>query len=224
MNLAEIIEEVAIVAPGNNMEKRLKSFVNRAQRAICSRYDFTFLHDRIPVTMDAGATSVSLPIGFKRLTTEQSPISYTFGAYDIPVFVVSREQTEIWYPWLCNVNQTAFPPIPFPVQCVFMEQDGPGNSWTINIPGQIASPQALTFNVSAYWYPEDLDRGTDTSAVTNDGLLCEALLSKAKSLAYAATNPSDPNMTACLALYEQHLKSAMYTDAAIMFQGRCARM
>jgi len=227
MSLSEILQEIGELSNrGNALQSNIRGFVNRAQRSICSRRDWQWMHDRKPVSIPDGETSGPMPSGFKKLSDEASPISYSMGNFDIPVTVTSRSRLEMWFPWPYQFNITTYqqPGIPLPILIVFMEMDGPSNGWRLHIPPQFAQHQALSFNVSGFYYPEDLNLGTDSNFITDNGDLCEALINKAKSLAYFAEDPASKQGIAAQALYEYHLSTAMYTDAAVAYQGRPLRM
>lgn len=226
MTISEILIEIGeLSVRGQNMQSNLKGFVNRAQRAISQRRNWSFMHDRSTATVAAAATSVDLGADFKSLSEERSPVTYTdasFGNSNVPVKVASREEVESWWPWPWPFGPVLVP-IPgsyLPIRVVFIEQNGPGGNWTLNIPPQFAATAALVFNLSAYWYPAPLVAGTDHNGLTDHGDLAEALLNRTRALAYAAEDASDKRAVACLELSEAQIKSAAYSDERIKSAGR----
>lgn len=182
------------------------------------------MHNRLTFTIPSGSLNVSLGATFKQLSSEQSPVSYTYGIYNLPVTVASREQVEAsgaW--WTTYQNFTPTPGGTWPIRVVFIEQNAGGN-WTINLPPQCVQGSETPFNVSAYYFPADLALGTDSNALTNHGMLADALLNKAKAIAYAAEDPTDKRVAASLALYEDYFRQACYEDNAQQFGGRTLRM
>ena len=184
----------------------------------------------VPVTTTTGGTggtialrSVSLGGTFKQLSGERSPVSYqdptSSSPFPIPVQVVSRPAADR----TATVPYSNAQPTAYPIQSVYLEQNGPGGQWALYLPAQYA-PTPITFQVSAYYYPADLTLGTDHNALTDHGDLCEALVNLAKARAYFAEEVDSPKGTAALALYEQAYKSASYSDVAQGFGGRQLRM
>ncbi len=171
------------------------------------------------------AGGVSAPLGdtFKELSSEKSPVSYTdasLGQSNVPVKVASREEIESWWPWPWPFGPILVP-IPgsyLPIRVVFIEcNDG---QWAINIPPQFAATNTLVFNVSAYWYPPDLLLGTDRNSLTDHGDLAEALIARAKAMAFFAEDPTDKRGMACMLNYQQLYKSALYADERQKTAGR----
>lgn len=228
MTLSDILQEVGeidtAIAKGGALDGRmntsLRNMVNRAQRAICRRRNWNFMRDRRTATVASGNTSCNLGDAFKELSSEQSPVSYTYGVYNLPVLVTSREALEargIW-PWL---DGPFFIPIPggvWPIRTVFIE--GTSAGWTLNIPVQFAPTTDVVFNISAFYYPADLILATDHNQLTDDGELAEALLHKTRAIAYAAADPSDKRVAAAEQIYEQRFISACYSDGHQTYAGR----
>lgn len=230
MTLAEIIYECGELGRSGGTGQRVlsdwKGFINRAQRQIADRANFTFLHDRRAVVITSGSTSVALGANFKELSGEQSPVSFAVGGYNAPVIVTSRERTEILGLWP-SPNVPYAPPLPgghMPLQVVFLETNGPGGQWALNVPPQYSVTSDATFNVSAYWYPGDLTQGEDHNALTDHGILSEALVNLAKSIAYRAEEPDNPKGVAAKQIAEEAIREALYSDGAKRFAGRTMRM
>lgn len=226
MTCSDLTREISELGVRNGrFDMDYRGWINRAQKTIASRRNWTFMHNRGQFTIPSGSTSVSLGSTFKQLSSEQSPVSYTYGIYNLPVYVASREEIEgrgIW-PW---TNGPTFQPTPggaWPIRVVFIEQNSGGN-WTINIPPQFAPQLDLTFNVSAYFYPADLALGTDHNALTDNGFLGDALLNLVKSIAYSSEDSTDKRVMGCRALYEDYFNQAAYEDAARQYSGRTLRM
>lgn len=227
MTLSEVIYECGEL--GNQsirVESDWKGFVNRAQRRIAQRRNFTLLHDYRPVTVASGQTSVLLGRNFKQLSEEESPVSFNYGQYQLPVKVTSRARIQGLGFWPLQ-NGPLCLPAPYgyiPIQVVFLERNGPGGQWQLCIPPQYSVTTNLVFNISAYWFPEDLNLGDDHNALTDHGDLCEALINLTKAMAYFAEETDNPKGTAAMALYEQAFESACYSDVAQSMGGRTLRM
>ena len=96
-------------------------------------------------------------------------------------------------------------------------------AWTLNIPTYFSNTSAITYNVSAYWYPTDLLLGTDQDQMTNDGNLSEALLALTKAMLYEADVELDESgklANRYRTIAEQHLARAANDDARRKIAGR----
>jgi hypothetical protein len=185
----------------------------------------------VPVNVTTAGTggtitfrSVGLGSTFKCLASEKSPVTYDdptgTNPRPIPVDVISRAiSNRIGYynPSVNTVTNS------YPIQYVFLELNGPTGEWGLYLPPQY-QPVAITFNVSGYFYPADLSLGTDSNALTNHPMLEEALINMTKARAYFAEEVDNPKGTAALALAEQAIRSAQYSDAAQEFSGRPIRL
>lgn len=226
MDLESIIREVSYSAKDAQVQLDLKSFVNRAIRTISERANFSAMHDRRPVTIAPGFSSTPLGVSFKQLSEEDSPISFQYGTYFLSVLVTSRARVE-----LAGIYPFPNGPLSFPVpggytpyRVVFLERNGPGGQWTLNIPSQFNSTLPSVFWISAYWYPNPLVKGDDENAMTRDGNLSEAIIRMAAHYAFRAVNPTDPRGDAAKAQAEEAISHAMYTDVFISNAGRSMRM
>lgn len=224
MQLSEIIREIGELSVRSAaQDSDYKSLINRAQRGIAQRNNWSFLHARRQASVLSGATSVRLGPTFKQLSEEKSPVSYTdssLGQSSVPVKVSSREEIESWWPWPWPFGPILVP-IPgsyLPIRVIFIENNN--GEWTLNIPPQFAASSTLVFNISAYWYPNDLQLGTDRNAITDHGDLCEALINRARALAYFAEDPTDKKGIASMNAYQQYFKSALYADEKQKTGGR----
>ena len=185
----------------------------------------------VPVNVTTAGTggtitfrSVSLGSTFKCLSNEKSPITYDdptgTNPRPIPVDVISRAiSNRIGYynPSFNTVTNT------YPIQYVFLEQNGPSGEWALYLPEQY-QPVAITFNVSAYFYPVDLALGTDSNALTNHPMLEEALINLTKARTYFAEETDSPTGIAAMAMAEQAIRSAQYADVTQEYSGRPLRM
>lgn len=175
--------------------------------------------------MLANATSVNLPTTFKELAPEKSPITFTdptLSQFPRPVQIRSRAELEAMAPGYQAyvTNSPAGYGTPY---YVFLEQNDNGR-WTLNIPAAYPVLTNITYVVSCYLFPADLSLGTDTSAVTTDAELAEALINWVKAKAFTAENALDPQGAACMALYEQAVQRAMSQDARRRLAGRPVHM
>lgn len=223
MTLEEIIYEVMEVGVKSAVtDQRARQYINRAQRWVCDKWNFTWMFNRVQVTIPSGYTSTKLDANFKQLNNEQSPVSFQYGPYPLPVVVTSRAKIESYgiFPWLETQFTYPLPGGYLPIRVVFLEQDGPGGQWTFNIPPQYSITGPAVFNVSAFWYPSPLEQGSDSNAMTLDGDLQDALINRAKAIAYNAEEVDNPKGAAAQALAEASLTRAKYADSERRFGGR----
>lgn len=228
MDLESILHEIGDLSVRSiAQESDYVNLVNRAQRSICQRNSWSWMHQQRQANVLAGAVSVNLDPTFKALTEEKSPVSYTdasLGQSNVPVKVASRQEIESWWPWPFPFGPVLVP-IPgsyLPIRVVFIERDPTG--FKLFIPPQFAATSTLVFNLSAYWFPDDLALGTDHNPLTDSGDLGEALINRAKAMAYFAEDPTDKRGIACLQMYQDLYKSALYADTAQRFAGRVLHM
>lgn len=227
MTLFEIVQEVgelSLKSPATEMNVR--SYVNRAIRAIAQRANWSFMHDIQQVTLPANNTSVTMPSNFKELSREDSPISFTYGLYRLPVTVTTRSRIESAGLWPL-MNGPLSMPLPggyLPVRVVFMERNGPGGAWTLNVPPQFIITQAMVFNVQGYFFPPELQSMTDSNAFTNQGELVEAVIARAKAIGYYAEDPSSKLGQAAMQQFEFHFQNALYGDVQQTYQFSGLRM
>lgn len=226
VNLADIIREAGYSAKDSQVQQDLKNFVNRSIRLIAERFNFTAIRDRRLVVIPSGFSSQKLGAEFKQLGMEDSPVSFTYGQYQLPVLVTSRERIQLAGIWPFPNGPFSFP-VPggyMPVRVVYFERNGPGGQWTLNTPPQFAITQNAEFWVTAYWYPFPLVKGEDTNPMTEDGNLSEAIVRLTVHYAFRAVNPTDPRGDAAKEQAEEAITRAIYSDAAISGAGRSWRM
>lgn len=227
MTRSEIIEECAgLGVKDPRLDVYWGQWLNRAQKRIAQRKNWNLMHDVRPVTVLSGATSVLLGKEFKQLGEEESPVSFNYGQYRMPVKVTSRARIEGLGFWPL-LNGPLCLPAPYgyiPIQVVFIEQDGPGGQWNLSVPSQYSISTNCVFNISAFWYPQDLLQGSDHNAMTDHGELCEAIINLTKSLAYFAEESDSVKGQAAMELYEASYQSALYSDVAQSMGGRTPRM
>jgi hypothetical protein len=223
MNLTQLLFEVGeLRSPtGDALRTNVKAMLNRAQKSMCERRSWSFMRDRIQVTIPAGQTYVGLPGEFKSLCEERWPVAYSgTDNQRIPVTVSSRSEIE---------NLTYTPGVSslatgnLPIYYCFVEQTGPGGDWTFNIPSLYTPTEDVIFTISAYLYPQDLASGVDHNNLTDHGDLGDALINLTKAMCYMATDPLDPRAQACLAEYERRFKIATYSDETRKLGGRATR-
>lgn len=228
MNLADLLREVGELSLSNGrLNSDIKGFINRAQRAIAERRNWTFMHDVIEVILPGGETSVEMPMTFKELAQENSPVSYALldSTVPIPVRVMSRAEMNRMGVSLWN-RYAGAPNSHYPIRAVFMEQNNAGG-WTMNMIALYAPADDTTFTVSCYSYPDDLEKAGDRSAITDHGDLAEAIINRAKALAYSADDSNEDNAKkadGAMKLYEYHFKQALYADTRKHFAGRPLHM
>lgn len=226
MTLEDLIREVSYSSKDAQVQLDLKSFVNRSIRTIAERFNFTAMRDRRLVVIPSGFSSQKLGAEFKQLISEDSPVSFVYGNYELAVQVTSRQRIQLAGIWPFPNGPLSFP-VPggyMPIRVVFLERNGPGGLWTLNIPSQFSITQPAQFWVTAYWYPYPLVKGDDENAMTRDGNLSEAIIRLASSYAFRAVNPTDPRGDAAKAQAEEAITRAMYTDVFVSMAGRAMRM
>lgn len=229
MTLADILLEVSELGLGSpRLSSDFVKLTNRAIQQIANRKDWTFMHDRNDFTILSGNTSVSLGATFKKLSDEQSPISFEFGQYSLPVVVMSRERVEQLGNLGWVTTPQGQPECAWPYRVVFMEKDLTSGLWELHIPQQFIPNQNLTFHVSGFYFPPALVLGTDSNAFTNHPNLADAVVNLTKKICYAAVGMLDKNQMQAMQiadkLYQEAFTSALYTDTAQLFQGRSLRM
>ena len=229
MTLSDIIYEVGELGLKNaRLDADYKGFVNRAVRAIAMRRNWTFLHERLSVTMTAGTVTAPLVSAvsgatFKQLSTEQSPVTYTCPTQgiDIPVWVRSREEIER------RIHILSYP-YSKPLTTVFLElntNSGPNAGvWTINLPKPFPETTNITFNVSCFTIPAPLSAGGDSNAITNHPELVEAVINRTRSIAYFAEDTTDKRGISAMLLYENSYKLAAHEDALVSLGGQSIHM
>ncbi len=208
------------------LDSDFKDFINEAMREVADRRLWTFMHNRTTATIASGQTSVPLGATFKQLGQEESPISFDYGNYSLPVRVVSRERIEqagIW-PWQNGPFNLSIPGGYMPTLVVFLEKNGPGGQWTLNVPPQYQVTQNAVFNISGFYYPTPLALGDDHNAFTDDSNLAQAIINIAKELAYTAEESDNPKAQFARALAEKAIERALYADGQAQYSGRTMRL
>lgn len=227
-SFAEILYECSSLAnQSTRIELDWTRLINRAQRRICQRRSWSFCHDQRQVTVNQGTLSANLDANFKELSSEKSPISYNDPSqtyqFPIPCVLISRARADRQgynpffapYPTLLNA---------FPLRYVFIERNGPNGFWTLNIPQQYMVNPTAVFNVSGYYYPDDLKLGDDHNGVTDHPELCDALINLSKALAYYSEDETNPRGDKCMELYEDNYRKASYSDTQQRLMGRSLTM
>lgn len=225
MTLEDLTRESGYGIQDPKVQNDLKSFVNRAQRTIAERYNFSCLFDRRPVVIPSGFSSQDIGADFKQLNEEPSPVSYQYGTYQLSVCVVSRSEVELWGIWPYPSGPLSMP-VPggfYPARVVFFERNAGGN-WTINIPPQFQLTQEAAFWIKAYWYPTPLQKGSDENPMTRDGNLNQAIISLTQCFAFKAVDPTDKRAIQARLDAEDAINKAMYADSLVKMQGRSWRM
>lgn len=201
-------------------------FFNQAQREISDRANWSFLHDLTQVTIASGETSIGLGENFKQLGEEENPISFDYGAYQLPAKVMSRariEQLGIW-PTTTGPFSLSIPSGYVPAMVVFVETNGPAGEWTLNVPPQYVVTTGITFNVSGYFYPEPITQGSDHNSITDNGFLAQAMVQTAKAIAFQMEDSASEQGAKARELAEVQIEKALYADAAKKMAGRNLRM
>lgn len=222
MTKSDLIREIGeLGARSPRILSDLAGWLNRGQRAIAQRRNWSFLHSITSVTITSGTTSAALPATFKELAPQQSPITYTSptAQFPTPVHVKSRAELERMTPgvsaYVANY-QGGYSPF-----YVFLESGPTG--WTINSPQGYPQAANATYALSCFLFPADLSLGTDHNALTDDAELAEALIEWVKAKAFLAEDSTDPRGIASQQLFEQHLRTAAAQDARKNLAGRAIR-
>lgn len=226
MDLESLIREIGYSAKDSQVQQDLKGMTNRAIKTIAERWNWSSMHSRRIVVIPSGFSKQSLDADFKQLSQEASPVSFVYGTYELPVQVTSRSRIQLAGIWPFPNGPFSFP-VPgsyMPVRVVFLERNGPGGLWQLEVPPQFSITQAAQFWISAYWYPPPLTKGSDTNPMTEDGNLSEAIIRMAACYAFRAVDPIDPRGDAAKAQAEEAITRAMYSDSFIALGGRNLRM
>lgn len=220
MTRSDLIREIGEMGcRSQRVQNDIAGFLNRAQRSIAQRRNWTWMHSRQTATILAGTTSIALSTRFKELAPEKSPVTYTApnASYPVPVHVKSRAELEAMTPGaisaVTNANGYWSP------YYVFIEQND-GGTWTLNTPAGYTHATDAAYTLSCFLYPADLALGTDSNGMTTDADLIEALIAKTKALAYFSEDTTDPRGMAAQAQYEAHLARAATEDARRRLAGR----
>lgn len=221
MNFGELIYEIGELSLRNpRTEINVRSYINRAINICGQRRSWTHMHTIQQVTIQASNTSATMPASFKCLSEQESPISFTYGYYRLPVTVSTRSQIEACGLWPL-MNGPLSMPLPggyCPIRVVFMERDGPGGLWTLNVPPQFIITTEMVFNVQGYYFPPELKQADDSNAFTNQPELVEAIIARAKAIGYFAEEPASEKGLACMQQFEQHFQNAAYMDVRQQYQ------
>lgn len=227
MNLSTLIRFVGEVGlKQQQQDSDIRGYVNRAIHYIASRANFNCMHDIQEVTLISGNTSVTLPPEFKELSHQASPISFSYGIYRLPVIVSTRSAIEACGLWPL-MNGPLSMPLPggwLPIRVVFMEQDGPGGLWTLNVPPQFIITNNCTFNVQAYYYPKPLLQGDDSNGLTNNGQICEAIIALAKAFAFLGNDETAKQGQAAMERFEVLFQNSLYDEVHRTYSGVNLRM
>lgn len=218
MTLADIIREVGELGVRSAaLESDYRNFVNRAQRQIAERNNWSFMHSIQTAVILTGTTSIALSTRFKELAPEKSPVTYTDTGEgrQVPVIVMSRAEID-------RLNRRGGFPYIRPTVYVWIEQVDDG-TYKLNIPAPNPASNDVTFQLACYLFPADLALGSDTNGMTTGGELTQALISKTKELAYFSEDPTDERGIAANKLYEYHVKQAAQQDSRRKLAGRNLR-
>lgn len=185
------------------------------------------MHDVRSVFIQQGITTSPLDKNFKKLGAEKSAVSYNDPTvpYPLPVpcEVISRAMANRmgFNPWT-----TPFPtaPVCFSLRYVYIERNGPGGAWTLNLPIQAIANPATTFQISAYYFPEDLQNADDHNAFTDHPNICDAIINRTKYLSYAAEDNAPQQEQLMLQRYEECYQHAAYSDVEQKYGGRALYM
>lgn len=222
MNLSQLVRYVGEIGLKNpKLDSDVRDFVNQAVRYVAERYNWNGMHNWSQVTLLSGSTSVTMPPTFKELSEQASPISFSYNQYNLPVIVSTRSQIEACGLWPL-MNGPLSMPLPggwMPIRVVFMEQDGPGGLWTLNVPPQFIITNNCVFNVQAYYYPLDLQQGSDSNALTNNGQLSQAIIALAKAFAFLNDDETAKQGEAAMARFETLFDIALYEDTKRKYNG-----
>lgn len=226
MTRADLVREIGeLAARGVRIQSDIAGWLNKGQRIIAQRANWTFLHDIQSVTVTSGAVSANLPTNWKELGPEKSPITYTDptnSQFPRPVIVKSRAELEAMSPGFYGYVTNAPSGYGSPVY-VFLEQNA-GGRWTINLPTGFPILTDITYRLSCYLFPADLSLGTDHNGLTDDGELSEALINWVKCKAIGIVDLTDPQVALAEQAYEKAVRRALGQDARRRIAGRSLHM
>lgn len=217
--LSTILTEIGELGCRNpKIQQNLLGWVNRAQRSIAQRRNWTWMHSQQTATITAGNTSANLSARFKELSPERSPITFTApGATSpTPVQIKSRAELEGLAPGADAVVTAGNYYSPY---YVFLEQNDAG-LWTINTAAGYIHAANSTYAISCYLYPADLSAAAPTNALTDDADLVEALIAKTRSMAYLSEDSADQRGIAAMQQAQTHIAVAAVADAHRRLAGR----
>lgn len=223
-NLIRYVGEVGVNSP--RLQSDYRGIINDAIRYCAERYSFVGMHNRTQVTLLSSQTSVTMPDTFKELSEEESPVSFNYGLYNLPVLVTTRSRIEACGLWPL-MNGPLSMPLPggyLPIRVVFMEQDGPGGQWTLNVPPQFIITTNMVFNVQGYYFPAPLVKGDDSNALTNNGQICQAIIALAKAFCFKYEDETSKQGQAAMERFENLFQIALYEDARRKMNGVTLRM
>jgi len=167
--------------------------------------------------------SVNLPTNFKSVDEGNSPVTVVTQPYGVPlrVAIKTREQltNRVGWGWWQQPN----PPWNYPVRAIFLERLN-GGPWTLNLPPGATTVQPITYQLSCFLYLPDLVLGSDTNALIQAGDGFDMVVNLAKSIGYAAEDPTDKRGLAALALYNAAYREFAHKDALQDTQGQQRRM
>lgn len=223
VTLSDLIREIGeLGARSPAVKTDVRGWINRAQRAVAQRHNWTFLHSIVDVAIASNATSATISTRFKALSEEPNPVTYTAptAQFPVPVTIKSRGELDGMTPGFDNriVNASGYWS-PF---VLFLENNA--GAWTLNRPQGYTHTENSTYHVSCYLFPVDLSAGTDSNAITTDGELSEAIVAWVISKALLAEDYTDPKGMAARQDYEARIKTAIAQDAQRRLTGRAFRM
>lgn len=216
MTLADLVFELGeLGVRSQRLESDYVRFINRAHQMIQSRNNWSFMHSRIQVTINGGENSGVIQSNFKELSPEKSPVTYADNSgRPVPCLVSSRAVIER------TGDFVSFQPARLmqPVQIVFLETDGATK--TLNLAPRFLAPKDITFTLDCFLFLPALTLGNQSDFITNSPMLGDALLNKAKAIAYFAEDPGDQRGFACEKQYQEYYRSALYADQRSKIAGR----
>jgi hypothetical protein len=172
------------------------AILNEAQKEICRLHSFTWMKDTADVTIPANDSVVSLPASFKELTRTKTPV-HLFSDDGTPATPV-----DVWT--LEKLRRFA--------RSTLTTQIAVALDWSF-LPPKLTlictADEDLSFQVSHYAYPDDLEDGEEESNILTTQYP-EMLLAKAKAIAFAAVN--DPITADLESLFQLKFREARASD------------
>lgn len=220
MTLSDIIREIGeLGCRSPRIQNDIKGWVNRAQRQLTERHNFSWMHSRQTATITSGTTSANLSARFKELAQERSPVTFTAPTATAPQPVNVKTRAELERTAAGVDGYVAGATGYYSPFFVFLEQND-GGVWTINTPTGYTHTSDATYTLSCFLFPADLALGTDTNGMTTGGSLTEALIAHTRAIAYLSEDPSDKRGLDAKMIAEGHLASAISYDTRQRMAGQ----
>lgn len=190
--------------------------VNEAIYRICDDRDWTFMRNKVNVTLlgTQGDVTVNMPDGFKKLCPERVPIvQIQSDGNAAPCEIYTREALErIYSSFGALITATGGRDRRL---SIFVDVED--NQWVIGIPAPAASD--IVFRVSYFAFFAPLANPHDHNILTDNH--ARMVIERAKMIAFGSIN--DPEEDAAYARYKNYFDAASRTDLSVEIAARKKR-